>query len=350
MRRGAVSYRLRVVLETSRGPLRERSGARVEIFDEDGHRGTGEALPLPDFGTESAEACDAAIARIRAALEGEQGSLDALLDRVDAAAPDAPAARCAVDIALHDLEGQRRGIPVAALLSDAPRLAVRVGALLGGGDAIEADIRIAAAIARGQDTFKLKVGGAPAHEETRRILAVRARLGRTLRLRLDANGAWSADEAIERLAVLAPLDIELVEQPVAASDLEGMRRVHAASRIPIAADESLARAEGRHALVRGDLASIAVLKPMLLGGLRASARLGRDATRAGVRCFVTTTFEGPVGTAAAAHLAAAVSDPSLANGLPSIDWIHARFPEELEPDEGCLRISTDPGLGLEELE
>jgi o-succinylbenzoate synthase len=349
MRRGAVSYRLRTALETSRGPVRERTGARVEIFDEDGHRGAGEALPLPDFGTESPAECDTALARVRAALEGESGSLDALLDRVEAAAPDAPAARCAVDIALHDLEGQRRGIPVAALLSDAPRLAVRVSALLGG-DALEADIRIAAAIARGQDTFKLKIGGAPAPEETRRILAMRARLGRTLRLRLDANGAWSADEAIERLAVLAPLDIELVEQPVAASDLAGMRRVHAASRIPIAADESLARAEGRHALVRGDLASIAVLKPMLLGGLRASARLARDATRAGVRCFVTTTFEGPVGTAAAAHLAAAVSDPSLANGLPSIDWIHARFPEELEPDEGCLRISTDPGLGLEELE
>ena len=88
-------------------------------------------------------------------------------------------------------------------------------------------------------------------------------------------------------------------------------------------------------------ASIAVLKPMVLGGLRACVRFAEAAGRVRLRSFVTTTFEGPVGTAHALHLAAAVADPALACGLASHEVLDTAFPEALIPREGSLRIEAD---------
>jgi muconate cycloisomerase len=85
---------------------------------------------------------------------------------------------------------------------------------------------------------------------------------------------------------------------------------------------------------------------MVLGGLRESARLARAARAGGYRLIVTTTFEGPVGTAAALHLAAVVGDVELASGLASADVVEASFPDSLIPRRGELRGPRGAGLGV----
>ena len=129
-----VRYRLRSTLGSARAPLRERQGVRVRVRDEDGRSALGEALPLASAGTEALARTRSALGAAAGALRGASGELDELLDGIEARWPDAPAARCALDSALHELEARRLGLPVAGLLGTDPRTKVAVNALLGSGE------------------------------------------------------------------------------------------------------------------------------------------------------------------------------------------------------------------------
>ncbi len=310
-----VCYRLRKPLRTHGAELRERRGWRVCLSGPDSQLGLGEALPLPEFGSEPQSESLLALETLAARLQARAGPLEELLDLVDEASPDAPAARCAFDGALHDLAARAEGIALARLLGADPPVAVPVNALIDAGGVEESVAAARAAQARGFRTLKLKLGSSSASQDEARLRAVRNAVGTALRLRIDANGAWGADEAIAFLVRVAPLGIELVEQPVAPRDLEGLARVHQQAPVAVAADETLAWSEGREAVLAGDLAAFAVLKPMLLGGLRSCLRFARAAATRGVRCFVTTTFDSWIGSAQAAHLAAAIPTGDHACGL-----------------------------------
>jgi L-alanine-DL-glutamate epimerase-like enolase superfamily enzyme len=337
-----VRWDLRGALRTARGPLVERVGIRVHAIDTDGCRGTGEALPLPASGTEDLAAARRALERAGHRLAGAPGELDELLDAVDALCAGAPAARCGLDVALHDLAGRRAGIPVAHLLGPAPLHGLAVNALV---DALD-PLSIASARRSGFATLKLKLGREPLERELAALGALLRGPARGVRVRLDPNGAWTRDQAHRALEQLARSGVELVEQPVAAGDLDGLRAL-ARGPVPIAADEALALPSGRASLVAGELTPLAVLKPMVQGGLRAAARLARAAASAGVRCIVTTTLDGPAATAAAAQLAAAVCDGSLACGVAA-QRVAADFPDWLVPRCGRIELPQRPGLGLGE--
>ena len=193
------------------------------------------------------------------------------------------------------------------------------------------------AVAEGFGTLKLKAGF---DDDFARAAVVRDAAGAGVKLRLDANGAWTREVALRRLGELAPLGLELCEQPT--PDLMGLR---GETPVPIAADELLAR-DAEAAFERAD---IVVLKPMLLGGLTAALRLGREAIRRGRRVIVTTSLEGAIGRAGAAHLAAAL----LADGAqPAAGLATGRLlaedlcPDALAPRAGFVRIPDAPGLGL----
>ncbi len=343
-----VCYRLRKPVLTHRSGLRERRGWRVRLNGPRGLVGLGEALPLPTSGSESHAESGSALETLAAALRGRSGTLAELLDLVDEASPDAAAARCAFDGALHELGARVGGVALARLLGAQTPAVVPVNALIGAGETEETVAAAREAQARGFRTLKLKVGHASSAADEARLRAVRRAVGDPLRIRIDANGAWNADQAIALLTRVAALGIELVEQPVPARDLAGLARVHARAPIPVAADETLTWPEGRQAVLAGEVAALAVLKPMLLGGLRACLRFARAASTRGVGCIVTTTFESWIGTAQAAHLAAATQQGDRACGLAASDVLEAAFPPELIPQGGALQIHDLPGLGCTE--
>lgn len=336
-----VSYRLKSPIRTSYGMVGERNGFRVRLVDESGAEGWGEALPLPEIGTEGLADTGAAIESFAGICSERPFGLSGLLDVLDQEVSDTPAARCAFDVAAHNLESQLQEIPVWRLLDQYASPVVKVSAMIG---ALEPDAAIrsaAEALARGYQTLKLKVGSLDSQADLDRVRAVCDFVQGEAQIRLDANGAWSMKQACEMLEKLAPLQIELVEQPVAPRELLELSQVHALSPIPIAADESLITAEGRAAFLDGNLASIAVLKPMLLGGLRSCLRLARRASRMGKRAFVTTTFDGPISTLATLHLAGAIPDSKLAHGLAAAEVVDESFPAELWPRGGELWV---PGV------
>ena len=138
------------------------------------------------------------------------------------------------------------------------------------------------AVAEGFLTLKLKVG---MDDDYARAAVVRDAAGPDVKLRLDANGAWDAPEALRKLRELAPLRIELCEQPT--PDLLGLE----GSQVALAADEMVA-SDPEGALAR---AAVIVLKPMLLGGILPALRLARRAHERGRKIVVTSSLESAVG-------------------------------------------------------
>ncbi len=307
--------------------------------------GRGEALALPAAGTESQAEAERALRATAPRCVGEWPSLRDWLAWLADELAAAPAARAALDAAGHELAARQQAAPVAELLAPGCVRVVRANALLGASDLEETAREAEAALARGYDVLKVKVGDADVARDEARLHAVRRIAGARVGLRIDANGAWSREQASECLMRWVRFGLELVEQPVAGSDLEGLARLARESAVPVAADEALAAPEGREALVRGELAPLAVLKPAVLGGLAAALDLARRAARSGVASLVTTTLDGPLGTAAALHLAAAVGGHAHAHGLAAADWVEAPFAPSLVPRSGRLEIARGPGFG-----
>ena len=340
---------LRAPLRTARGSVGLRRGVLVALESADGAIGWGEATPPDGFGAESADECLAACVRIGDSLvRREPWSLEAVFDRLDAHEARAPAARFAFETALLDLGAQARGVPLADALGEgrAARRSVPVNALLRETEPGAAGEEAKRALERGFATLKLKVGAGEPSSDCARVAAVRAAVGGEAELRIDANGAWSPERAIAVLRELDALDLELAEQPVAAPDVAGLARVRAAVLVPIAADESVADLARAARVLEARAADVLVLKPAVLGGLRAAAVLARCARAAGVRVLVTTGLDGAIARAAALALAAALPDPLPACGLATGELLAGDLGPAPEPKDGFVQISESPGLGV----
>jgi L-Ala-D/L-Glu epimerase len=184
---------------------------------------------------------------------------------------------------------------------------------------------------------KLKAG---IGDDAGRVAAVRAAIGPEAAIRLDANGAWSVEEALAHLRVLAPSGIELCEEPV--HGVEELRAVAEAADMPVAMDET---GVGPGALGSG-ATPIVCLKLSRCGGITGLLEAAETVRAAGGEVYLASALDGPLGIAGALH-AAAVLRPSRPCGLATLDAF-----EELELDpalaveRGVMRVPTGPGLGV----
>ncbi len=190
----------------------------------------------------------------------------------------------------------------------------------------------------GCTTAKVKVAelGQSVADEQARLEAVRDALGPSGAIRVDANGAWDVDTAVELLALLdrAAGGLEYAEQPVASvDDLAAVRR---RTHVPIAADESIRRAEDPMEVVRRDAADVVVLKVQPLGGVRAAMRVAEDV---GLPVVVSSALESSVGIAAGVALAAALPELPYACGLATVHlFAHDVSDDPLLPVDGHLPV------------
>ncbi len=189
-------------------------------------------------------------------------------------------------------------------------------------------------------TAKVKVAdpGAPLADDLARVEAVRDALGPTGKVRVDANGAWSVDDAVHAIAELdrAAGGLEYVEQPCATvEDLAAVRR---RVGVPIAADESVRRAEDPYRVRDLEAADVAVLKVQPLGGVRACLRIAEDI---GIPGVVSSALETSVGLAAGVALAAALPELDHACGLATRSLLTADVAApELVPVNGELAVGV----------
>lgn len=351
VRLGTYTFAFREPWPSADGPQREREGILLALEDDEGRIGVGESAPFPGFGLESLGSSENALrlaARFAVGLPADHW-LPAAEDLPRLAPVMAcPAARAAIDLALHDLAAQRAACSIAALLAlPGTEAATTVGANAAIPRLALEETAAAArrAVDMGARTLKLKVGGAPVADDVARVRAVREAVGADVALRLDANQAWSETEAIEALRAMAAFGIEYVEQPVAAGAIEALARVRAAAGVPIAADESLTDLRAARRLLGARAADVFIVKPTPLGGLAAARAVIAIARDAGTRVVVTSLLESAVGRAGALHLAASLGAASGDHGVAT----GSALAEDLIPGfadrPGPIALPPEPGLG-----
>ena len=330
-----VRLRLRAPLATAWGELAERELVRVRLGFGGADWGEGEAAPLEPYDGVPLGAVLAALDAYGAVLAGAgpDDGHEALLAACRAERP-LPHALAAVDLALWDRAGRRAGLPVASLLAERTPAAVRVNALVGAEDRAGAAAAAGRAAAEGFSCVKVKVG---VGDDAGRLAAVRAAVGPDVAIRADANGAWgSPEEALANLRALAPLRLELCEEPV--HGVAALRAVRAESPVPVAMDETAAPGSGA-----ADAVCLKIARSGGISGLLADARAARAA---GADVYVASSFDGPLGIAAGVHAAAALAAGGhlLPCGLATLAAYEHLDPGELAARAGTISVPAGPGL------
>jgi L-alanine-DL-glutamate epimerase-like enolase superfamily enzyme len=290
-----LTLRTRHPFTIARGTSTEYRTVWVRIADEDGVEGWGEAAPSRFYG-ESAASVAAALEIFRPIVEqADPWAIESVESEMERLLRWNGSAKSAVSAALHDLAGKRLGVPVYRLWGLDPAAAPRTSFTIGIGD--EASLRRKVAEAAPYPVLKVKLGS---DRDEEIIRTVRDAAPDKL-LRVDANAAWSAKRALEMIELLAELEVEFVEQPLPAHDLEGLRFVRDRSPLPVIADESCVTATDIPRLA-GVVDGIN-LKLAKCGGLRHALRMIATARAHGMMVMAGCMIESSLGIAAAAHLA-----------------------------------------------
>ncbi len=297
--------------------------------------GWGEAAPVDTYcqSLESAEKALSVIAPLlseRHPLEIED-TIGLLTDRFG----DQLATVAAVDAALHDWAGKHFGVPTWQWLGLKPAGPFQTSFTIGLDDpqAVAGRVRAAA----DYPILKLKLGG-PNDEA---IVAAVRELAPTKAIRVDANTAWSVEQALTLLPRLARYGVDFVEQPLVATDRNGLRQLKESGICPIVADESCVRPSGVLGLA-GCVDGVNI-KLSKCGGIREAIKMIHLARGAGLRIMLGCMIESSLGISAALQLA------------PLVDWLDLDGHLLLANDPftgiggagGRLTLSTRPGLGVE---
>jgi o-succinylbenzoate synthase len=333
----------RAAFRAAHGSMTAREGFVVEVEAASGVRGIGEASPLPSFTGGSLDETAVALGALARGKDIPPGL----------ASGSVAAARCGFETAVADASARRLGLTLGGWLAgdrgrhSATPAFVPVNAVIDLDSVDGIAEAVSRAVADGYPAVKLKVGGDPASDAAR-VAAAREAGGPAIELRVDANRAWSHDDALAFLRAIEPVNVALCEEPLAPSGdhfaaLAALRRETA---VPLGIDESCPSRDLLARSLDAGAAEAVVIKPMVTGLDEAVATVVL-ARRSGLRAIVTTTFDTGIGTALAAHLASLLPEPVPACGLATLD--HLEHPLVVDPPRirrGSMMLPGGPGLGV----
>jgi L-alanine-DL-glutamate epimerase-like enolase superfamily enzyme len=318
----------------ARGGYAHHRNVIVRLTDDDGTEGFGEAAPNRYYG-ESVATVIAALGQFKPILERadpmELESIEAHLSRV---LRGNASAKSAVSSALHDLVGKRLGLPVFRLWGLDAAAAPQSSFTIAIAESHELEQRVVEA--REYPILKIKLGT----DRDMEIVRIVRNAAPEKRLRVDANAAWTAKHAVRMSEFLADQGVEMLEQPVPASDIEGLRFVRKRSKLPVFADESC--------LVATDIAKLAGavdginIKLAKCGSLREALRMVHTARALDMQVMAGCMIESSLGISAIAQIS------------PLLDFADLDGAALLASDPfrgtsiagGAIRLSGGPGLGV----
>jgi muconate cycloisomerase len=325
----------------------------VQLTDDEGHVGVGEATVMPRWSGETVWSAQSIIDHVLAPqLIGCDVRDIAEIDRrMDAVCTHNWFAKSALEMACWDLHGRAVGQPIYELLGGACRpLVFRCRFSLGAYEPQRAAQIAAERVACGFTTIKVKVGGDPTADMAR-VRAVREAIGPQLELTVDANCGWDAETAIATLNGLADCRIALVEQPTPDGDYAAIAAVRRETGLPVMADDMCFNLVHARELLRQQACDVINIYPGKNGGIAKARAIARLAADAGVACSIGSNLEWDVATAAMAHLVAA--EPNLQVERFPGDCLgpiyhEVRLVRQPVKIEGPLvQVPSGPGLGIE---
>lgn len=291
--------------KTSLRTVLEVDDVVVKITTDDGFVGYGEAAETAVItGDIKGSIIDAIERYIKPTIIGmDVFDFDNLMLKLDKCILHNSSAKAACDIAIYDIIGQYYKMPLYKFLGGYRKdIKTDITISLNDVDTMVNDTLYA--IKEGFDTFKIKVGG-DYKKDIERVKAIRDAAGSDAMIRLDANQGWNPKEAIFVINKLADYDIELVEQPVIAYDIDGLKMVTDNVPIPVMADECLFSPQDALKILSMKAADILNIKLMKSGGIHNALKINAMAESAGIVCMIGSMMECKISVTAAAHLAAA---------------------------------------------
>lgn len=345
------TYRVPFVsrFSTAHGTLSTREGAILILTTTQNVIGLGEIAPFPGMSEETlAEALRALNTLIPHLRNLTLEDALTVLERERETLP--PSTVCGIEMALLDaiehtfVENQFIDFPS----NQKNTQSIAVNAVVGATTTSDAVRAARQAKDNGFSCVKLKVGVCEhVRQEIARIAAVREALGADITLRLDANEGWSLEQAHAILLECVPYDIQYVEQPLLADDIEGMRRLRTMVPVALAADEAIRDMHDARLIMEREAADVLILKPQLVGGLRACRQIVEESVRRSIACVLTTTIESGVSVAATLQLAASLPDITLACGLATLPLlVDDLICEHLSIQHGLMDVPAGPGWSV----
>ncbi|MBL7075273.1 dipeptide epimerase [candidate division KSB1 bacterium] len=327
-----LKLRTRETFRITHGATQVANNVLVRITQEDGLEGIGEAAPRWYY-DESQRSVISFLKKLGGELSQDPFDLEVVSSFLNGLSAAGSSAKAAVDVALHDLIGKILGLPLYKYLGLSPEKTPLTSFTI----AMHAITKMEDLAREAGDfpVLKVKLGSGDDRDVIRRIRGVTDAV-----IRVDANEAWKTDEAIEKINQLAEFDIEFVEQPLPAGDLEGLKEVKANVDVPIFADESCK--------VPADIPKVAEavdgvnIKVAKCGGLREALKMIHTARACGLKVMIGCMIESSVGITAAAHLSPLADYADLdGNLLISNDPF-----EGVRVEKGKLILPQGPGIGV----
>lgn len=352
IRLGILSVPLRVPFKTALRTVNSVEDVIVEIHTDTGAVGYGEAPPTGAITGDTTGAILGALRDhiIKTLVGRDIDEFEDLMRALNGCVVKNTSAKAAADMALWDLYGQLYKIPVYKLMGGA-RKSIVTDITISVNDPEEMARDTVNAVGRGFDCLKVKVGANPALDVAR-LAAVRQAAGNDMCIRIDANQAWQPKEAVRILNQMQErgLQIEFVEQPVKAHDLEGLKYVTEHAYVPVLADESVFSPQDAVKIMQMGAADLVNIKLMKCGGLYNALKIASAAEVYGVECMIGCMLEAKVSVNAAVHLACAkriitkvdLDGPVLCSEDPILGG--AVFHEK------DITVSDAPGLGIRGIE
>ncbi|WP_057915443.1 dipeptide epimerase [Peribacillus muralis] len=319
----------------------------VSVLLEDGTEGLGGAAPTVAITGDSTGGIVTIIEEVIAPnlIGRDIENINALSRLIQQTCVGNTSAKAAVEIALYDAVSKRWQLPLFQYLGgESNTLKNDMTISL---DEPEAMVKAALPIIQnGFSTLKIKLGK-DWRSDVDRVSLIRAAVGEHVSIRIDANQGWTSKQAISIIHEFEDrkLNVELVEQPVQAHDIEGLKEIKRSVNVPIMADESLFSPRDALRLLNEKAVDLLNIKLMKTGGIRRALQIADLAEAAGVECMIGSMMEAQVSVAAAAHLA--IAHPNITKiDLDAPLWIKNEPFEGIQFINDQIIIADRPGLGI----
>jgi len=345
----------RHALTESVGRYEEITPVLVKLHTDTGITGIGEVESYPLFEREGVEPQAGVLAILQShfipLLVGtDPFHVEAIWGRMDEAVKGHLWVKAGIDIALYDLMGKALGVPAYDLLGGACRRRHPVEGV-GFGISLDEPARVAEiaaeAVARGFIELELKAGDPDPRRDVERLRLTRKAVGGEVRIKIDVNRGYDVRTAIRVITAMEEFGIQMVEQPIAAWDLEGLAMVRRAIRTPLIVDESVSTPHDLMAVIRHGAADGVHIKPTVKGGLTGGKRLAALAEAAGLLVVPGTNLPTGVGMGAVhAFLASTREVHRGIHGSPLDALADDIVQRPIPPDTTWVEIGDAPGLGF----
>lgn len=319
----------------------------VKIETDEGLVGYGEAVPDEHVTGESLEGVYHILKNTLApALIGQNPmEIEKIHDLMNSTIYSAPAAKAAIDIACFDLMGKKMQQPVYQLIGGRYHDEFPITHVLSIDEPEKMAEEAATMLEQGYSSFKMKVG-TNVRKDVERIQAVRERVGEDIAIRVDVNQGWkNSANTLVALNQLQACNLDWIEQPVVADDIDGMVEINAKTTVPLMIDEGLKGQREMLEIIQKRAAHKVNIKLMKCGGIYPATKLAHQAELAGIECQIGSMVESSIGSAAGFHVAFSkkiITSVELTGPLK-----FSKDVGNLHYDVPFIRLTDKAGLGVD---